>query len=95
VRPGPSRSPAALQRALQRALPFARVSVSESFLDGELEAEVCVPGAARERQMRLAAARAQRAPAALALLAKACALASVLSWVAAASTGLARAAARQ
>lgn len=43
VRSGGSASVQALQRALQRLMPFAKVRTSEDILDGTVQAEIIVP----------------------------------------------------
>lgn len=49
LRCGDGRSLRALQTALQAEVPFARVSVDESLLDGTMEIVLVVPGAQEER----------------------------------------------
>ena len=58
VRSGNGASVQALQRALQRSMPFARVRTSEDVLDGSANAEICVPTADDEYSMALSRASA-------------------------------------
>jgi hypothetical protein len=81
IRAGSSASVGALQRALARRMPFARVRASENVLDGSLQAQITLP--TRHDETRLARASvARRAPVrALRALAIACACIAILSYV--------------
>lgn len=56
VRTGNGASVQALQRALQRLMPYAKVRTSEDVLDGSAQAEICVPTASDEYHMAKIAA---------------------------------------
>lgn len=61
VKSGGGSSVQALQRALQRLMPYAIVRTFEDVLDGSASAEIVIPTAGDEQAMALAAA-AQRLP---------------------------------
>lgn len=60
VRSGGSASVQALQRALQRLMPFAKVRTSEDILDGTVQAEIIVPTEDDEYRLAREAVAARR-----------------------------------
>lgn len=80
VRSGNGASVQALQRALQRLMPFAKVRTSEDVLDGSAQAEVCVPTAGDEYRMAKAAAADTLPHRMLAAGALACVVAGMGLW---------------
>ena len=80
VRSGNGASVQALQRALQKLMPYARVRTSEDVLDGSAQAEVCVPTASDEYAMAKAAAADALPHRMLATVAMACVVAGMGLW---------------
>lgn len=83
VRAGDVHSVASLQRALSSALPLSETSVSESWLDGALEAEVTIFTAERERGKARQTVTKSRLVAYPLLAAWVCILVGLGEWVAA------------
>ena len=60
VRAGDAHTVSGLQKALRRVMPFATTSVTESWMDGTLEADVTVLTAQQERRAARALATSTR-----------------------------------
>ena len=80
VRAGDAHSLNGLQEALQRVMPLSQSRVTESWVDGTLEAEVTVLTKAQERLAARFAAAKRRLPAYWVLAAWACFLVGVCEW---------------
>jgi hypothetical protein len=60
VRAGDAHTVSGLQRALRSVMPFSATQVTESWVDGTLEADVTVPTAQQERRAARALATSTR-----------------------------------
>ena len=90
VRAGDVHSVASLQRALCDALPLSETTVSESWLDGALEAEVKIFTVGKERELARSKITKSRLMSYSLLIAWACLLIGLGEWAAAVRAARAR-----
>lgn len=81
IRAGDVHTLASLKRALDREMPLSRIVVTESFIDGTLEAEVTVYADRQERRLARSMARRSRAVRYCTLAFIGCVLAGIATWM--------------
>ena len=81
IRAGDVHTLASLKRALGREMPLSRIVVTESFIDGTLEAEVTVYAHRQERRLARSMARRSRVVRWCTLVFIGCILSGIVAWM--------------